>query len=391
MLYALYYTCRFNYSPVIPLIKTDLDISNTHTGWIMSSFFISYTLFQIPSGILGDRFGPRRILTLGGIITIAGNLIISQGTTLTALLAGQMINGLGQSLGWNSGVKMIVTWFPRKNRATALGLFITCVTIGSSFGFRLSGFLGTHWGWQSAFMIPPVMLGLILLIFWFTARDTPKEKGFQDFNDEIYIESLVKDDLRSRAALIAGNRSFWLIGVIYFLFVYAQFGCLVWIPSFVVTTWHIDVDHASLISSLILLPGVLAAPLSGYISDRYFNGRRKELTIISLGTLSLSCLALASGIGMHMGFIILAVVGLMIIMPDIMLASFPSDFFSRKLAATAMGFLATFTSTSGIISTSISGKLADMTNSFSISFICFGLAAGTGAMLAWFIKENRQA
>ena len=389
-LFAMYYAGRFNYSPMIPLIKDDLNLLNVHAGWLMACFFISYTAFQIPSGFIGDHFGPRKALTWGAGISILGNLIFSQGSSITLLAIGQLINGMGQSLGWNSAVKMIVNWFPRNRRATAIGLFITCVTIGSSFGIRLAGFLGERLGWRSAFIVPPVLLGLTVLLFWVVVRDTPGEKGLPGFVDEDEIEQQIADDPRPKLVLILSNRTLWIVGLVYFCFVYVQFGCLVWIPSFVTEAWTMSVDRASLVTSLILLPGVLAAPLGGYLSDYYFKGSRKPLIIFGMGVLAVSCLIIASGIGFRLGMVVLSVVGLMIIMPDILLAAFPADIFSRKLTATALGFLATFTSASGIVSTAVSGKLADITGSFNFSFICFGLVALIGAILASFIREQNR-
>ena len=155
LLFGLYYVNRFNYSPMIPLLKADLGITNTQAGWLMALFFISYTIFQLPSGFLGDRFGPRKVLTWGAIISITGNLIFSQATAFAILSLGQLVNGLGQSMGWTSSLKLIVSWFPRSRRATAIGLFATSVTAGSSVGIRLSGLLGDHLGWRSSFIIPP--------------------------------------------------------------------------------------------------------------------------------------------------------------------------------------------------------------------------------------------
>jgi len=376
---------------MIPLIKDDLNILNTQAGWLMACFFISYTVFQIPSGYMGDRFGPRKALSLGAVISIAGNLIFSQSSSFVLLAAAQMANGMGQALGWNSAIKMIVNWFPRSRRATAIGLFITCVTIGSSFGIRLAGFLGSHFGWRSAFMIPPAFLGLTVLVFWVFVRDTPQEKGLPGFEDENDIEQRNQNDPRPKLILILSNRTLWIVGLVYFCFVYVQFGCLVWIPSFVTEAWSMTIDRASLVTALILLPGVFAAPLGGYLSDHYFKGRRKPLIIFGMGVLALACWAIAAGISIYIGVFVLCVVGLMIIMPDILLATFPADIFSRKLTATALGFLATFTSASGIVSTAVSGRLADLTGSFNITFICFGSVALGGAILACLIKEKNDS
>ena len=124
LFFGTYYLTRFNYSSIIPLLKTDLGITNAQAGGLMSFFFMTYTIFQIPAGYLGDRFGPRKVLTFGALISILGNLIFSQGSTYMTLSLGQLINGLGQAMGWNSAVKLVVSWFPRSKRGTSIGLLV---------------------------------------------------------------------------------------------------------------------------------------------------------------------------------------------------------------------------------------------------------------------------
>jgi sugar phosphate permease len=383
----MYYVNRFNYSPMIPLLKADLGISNTQAGWLMALFFISYTIFQLPSGFLGDRYGPRKVLTWGAVISIAGNLIFSQATSFGLLSLGQLTNGLGQSMGWTSSLKLIVSWFSRSRRATAIGLFATCVTGGSSVGIRLSGLLGDHLGWRSSFIIPPVLMAMVALLFWMVVKDNPREKGLPDFDDEIYLERQIENDPRSRLSLVLTNRILWSVALVYFCFVYVQFGCLVWIPSFLKEAYAMSVDRASTIAALVLLPGVFASPLAGFLSDHYFGGKRKPLILMGMFILALATFLLSREVGITMAAGLLAIVGLMIIMPDVLLAAYPSDILSRKLSATGMGFLTTFTSIAGIITTPLSGKIIDLFDSYAM-FFSFAVVALAGALLTLCIQEN---
>jgi sugar phosphate permease len=389
LFFGMYYFTRFNFSPVIPLLRADLGISNAQAGGLMAFFFVTYTLFQLPAGYLGDCLGPRKILTFGAIISIIGNLMFSQGSSYGFLAAAQLVNGMGQAMGWSSAVKLIVSWYPRSRRGTAIGFFATCVTGGSSVGIRLSGFLGDHLGWRSSFIIPPLMMAAVALIFWIVVRDHPREKGLPDFDDEAYLEKQLVNDTRSRLAVVMTNRTLWTVALVYFCFVYVQFGCLVWIPSFLTETYSMTVDRASTLSFFILLPGVAASPLGGYLSDRFFGGRRKPLIILGMAVLSGSAFLLSFRMNIAVAAVILAVVGLMILMPDVLLAAYPSDILSRKLSATAMGFLATFTSTSGIITTPLSGKIVDFFQSYGAVFFSFGLVALAGMVLTFLINERR--
>ncbi len=390
LLYGMYYMARFNFSPVIPLIRVELDISNAQAGGLMAFFFLAYTIFQLPAGYLSDRFGPRKVLTVGALVSIFGNLIFSQGSNYTVLSIGQLINGMGQAAGWTSAVKLVVNWFPKSRRGTAIGLFATCVTAGSSLGIRLSGFLGDHLGWRSSFIIPPLMMAGVALTFWILVRDNPSEKGLSDFEDEVGLEQQLENDTRSRLAVVLSNRTMWVVALVYFFFVYVQFGCFVWIPTFLKESYAMSVDRASIVSSLILIPGLVAAPLSGFLSDRVFQGKRKPLILCGMAILSCSTFLLSFRMDIVSVTLILSVVGLTIIAPDVLLAAYPSDLLSRKLSGTAMGFLTTFTSTAGIIATPLSGKIADMFQTYEAVFFSFGIVAFTGTILAFFINEKQK-
>ncbi len=384
----MYYVTRFNYSPVIPLVREDLGISNAQAGGVMACFFVAYAVFQLPAGYLGDRLGPRRVLTSGALVSMIGNLVFSRGSNLGVLSMGQMINGVGQAMGWTSAIKLVVSWYPRSRRGFAIGLFATCVTGGSSVGMRLSGFLGDHLGWRSSFVIPPALMAMIAVVFWIFVRDRPREKGFPDFEDEVDLEKQIDADPRSRLSVVLSNRTLWMVAWVYFCFVYVQFGCLVWIPSFLKEGYALSVDRASTTASLVLLPGVFASPLAGFLSDHYFGGRRKPLVLFGLIVLSGSAFLLSLGVNMTFATVLLAVVGLMILMPDVLLAAYPSDILSRKLTATATGFLTTLTSLAGVMTTPVSGWIADRFHSYGAVFFSFALAALAGAILTLSIHEN---
>jgi len=78
LMYGLFYLNRLNISPIIPLIRQDLGFSYTQIGFITAAFYGLYTVTQLPAGYLGDRLGPRRVITLGGLISSVANVVFSQ-------------------------------------------------------------------------------------------------------------------------------------------------------------------------------------------------------------------------------------------------------------------------------------------------------------------------
>lgn len=389
LFFGTFYLTRFNFSPIIPLIRADMNISNAQAGGLMSFFFLTYTAFQLPAGYLSDRFGSRKVLFFGALISIIGNLMFSQGLTYFDLAVAQLVNGIGQAVGWSSAVKMIVNWFPRAKRGTAIGIFATCVTGGSSLAIRLSGLIGDSLGWRASFIIPPIIMAAIALLFYILVRDHPRDIGLPDFEDEVDLEKRFAGSTRMRLKLILTHRTLWVVALVYFFFVYVQFGCLVWIPTFLTESYSLSINKASTIVFIILLPGLVASPLAGFLSDHYFKGRRKPLIIIGMAVLSMSNFLLYFKLDIAIAGIILAVVGLMLLMPDVLLAAYPSDIFSRKLSGIAMGFLATFTSASGIITTPVSGKIVDLFQSYGAVFLSFGMVALVGMIFAMLIIEDK--
>jgi OPA family glycerol-3-phosphate transporter-like MFS transporter len=237
-------------------------------------------------------------------------------------------------------------------------------------------------------MVPPAMMAAVLLLFWIFVKDHPGEKGLSGFEDEIELEKMIDNDPRPRLMVVLSNRLLWKIALVYFCFVYVQFGCLVWIPSFLQESYAMTVNRASTIAALVLLPGVFASPIAGFLSDHHFGGRRKPLILLGMALLAGSTFLLSLGVNIILAASLLAVVGVMIIMPDILLAAYPSDILSRKLSATGMGFLTTFTSIAGIITTPLSGKIVDLFQSYEAVFLSFAIVALAGTIFTLFIREK---
>jgi len=110
MIYGLFYLNRLNIAPVIPLIREDLGLSFTQIGFITAVFYGFYAFTQLPAGYLGDRLGPRCIITLGGLISALSNLLFSRLADLHWLVSVYAINGVGQGGGWApSGILLVNT------------------------------------------------------------------------------------------------------------------------------------------------------------------------------------------------------------------------------------------------------------------------------------------
>ena len=130
--------------PIIPLIVVDFDISYTQAGWLVTVFYVVYALFQLPAGIIADKFGKRYVLSFGLILLAFGVFLASRADTYQALLLSQVVAGIGGSTYHPAGLSA-VSDLEAEN------------TAGRAMGFHgLGGAIGTA--------LAPAVIGGIILV-----------------------------------------------------------------------------------------------------------------------------------------------------------------------------------------------------------------------------------
>lgn len=163
--YMVSYITRINYGAIISEMENSTDMPRSLLSMALTGSFITYGTGQIISGILGDKFSPKKLVSCGFIITIIMNLLIPFCSSPYQMLAVWCVNGFAQSLMWPPMVKLMTSLLTAEeyNRATVR------ISWGSSFGtifvYLLSPLLISAAGWKSVFVCSALM-GAIMLIVW---------------------------------------------------------------------------------------------------------------------------------------------------------------------------------------------------------------------------------
>lgn len=174
--YASFYLCRVNISIAIPGILEEFNLTKTAMGAILTALFFAYAVGQFINGQLGDKFGARKLLTFGAIVSAILNLIfpfLPGFVSLLALVWG--LNGYFQSMGWSPSTKTIGNWFPIKMRGKITGLFGSCYQFGNAASWALAGLVVGMFGWRYAFWIPAIILIIIAIQWFINGRNAPEE------------------------------------------------------------------------------------------------------------------------------------------------------------------------------------------------------------------------
>ena len=385
LMYGLFYLNRLNIAPVIPLIREDLGLSYTKIGLITSSFYGLYTLTQLPAGYLGDRLGPRRVVTLGGLISSISNLVFSRLGSLPLLMGFHALNGFGQAGGWAPSVKLLVNWFPREKLGIVLGLFTTSVSVFTILAYLLSGYLGQRFGWRLAFIVPALILALFCCLYWVAVRDAPVEENAE--GDE---ESLSSRTIMSDFSMLVRHRQLWIAFLSFFCVLYIQFGGMIWFPTYLQGTFGINVFKAGTLASIFPFMGLVARPLGGILSDRLFNGRRKPVILIGMGAMTI-CLFLLSGArDLMWAVLLLALAGFWFQLFNFLFFALPSVLLPLNMVSTGSGFLDTGGHLGSLLAMFLSGWLIDHFGSCRPVLIAFWIMGLTGFLVALLIREERQ-
>jgi predicted MFS family arabinose efflux permease len=153
------------------------EASAASLGVLAATYFYVYTLMQIPTGVLADTLGPRRILALGGLVAGAGSLLFGLAPTFELALAGRTLVGLGVSVAFIAMLKLIAVWYEENRFATLVGALMFLGNVGTMTAGTPLGWAAQGVGWRSVFVAIGAASLLIGVLSWFLVQDRPDRKG----------------------------------------------------------------------------------------------------------------------------------------------------------------------------------------------------------------------
>jgi MFS transporter, ACS family, glucarate transporter len=175
LLFGITYLDRVCISVAGPRMQQDLHIGPIGWGWVTGAFTISYCLFEIPSGILADRIGPRRVLTRIVLWWSAFTALTGAVTGYYPLLVTRFLFGAGEAGAFPSAGAVISRWFPPSRRATMSGVTLMASQIGGALAPLLVVPIQSRYGWRASFYVFGV-LGACWAIAWYVwFRDSPNQ------------------------------------------------------------------------------------------------------------------------------------------------------------------------------------------------------------------------
>ena len=277
LMYLITYLDRVNISTVAPVISKEFGFDKVTMGLIFSAFVWSYAAFQVPGGWLGDRFGPRNVLTI-----LVGYWSVM--TALTAAVTGafsfvviRFLFGIGEAGAFPSATRAMQEWYPRQERGLCQGLSHSASRIGAAIAPPIVVVIMTTLGWHWVFYICGA-LGLLWTALWYlTYRNQPDEHPLVNRAELEYIRGVdAKGNVRAASSerpkvpwrTLLRSPNMWAIMCAYFTYVYCLWIFLSWLPSYLVEYRHFTLLKVGILASLPLWAGVVGDTVGGLAVDR---------------------------------------------------------------------------------------------------------------------------
>jgi MFS family permease len=397
LMYLLTYIDRVNVSTVVASNQflKEMPLTKVQMGFAFSAFAYPYLLFQVIGGWVADKFGPRKALTVCGVIWAGATIATGLVHGMVSLVVARVILGFGEGATFPTATRAMSYWTPKEKRGFAQGITHAFSRLGNSLAPWLIAYLILTVSWRASFIVVGVISTGWALVWGLYFRDDPnKHPGITSAeiaslppygSKKSNLETVPWRRLIARMAPVT---------VVYFCYGWILWLFLSWIPSFFKGQYHLDLKESALFASGVFISGVVGDTLGGIVSDKLFekthNPRFARCNLVAvmmllcgislvpiIYTRNLNVVALALSAGF---FFAEMTIGPM--------WAIPMDI-APKFSGTASGLMNTGSALAAIVSPVVGGYLVQRTNNWMLPFIVSMGVILVGAALSFTMHPER--
>jgi MFS transporter, ACS family, D-galactonate transporter len=383
---------RINLSVSHDALHDSFGLSLVAFGYLSSAFSWTYALMQIPSGLLLDRFGVRRVGRISTFVWSVASFAAAVSPGLGTFFASRFLLGLAEAPTFPANAKAIGYWFPQRERSLAISLSDAAAKFSSAIGVPFLGLLLLHFGWRFTFAATGVLSLFYFLLFYFFYRNpsedrklTGEELGFITEGGG-QAEEIAKEEPRSFLLYLLSQPKVYGLALGWGAYNYCFFLLLTWLPSYLSIAHHMDLFHSVFYTSVPWLFATFTdVAIGGWLVDfllaRGWNAHRVRKTVLIGGTsfgLAIFGAAHSDSPLAALCWISVAIGGLAAAAP--VAWTVPSLIAPRGTVGTVAGIANLSSQVAGICAPIVTGYIVAATHSFDAAFVTAAvvLFAGIG-------------
>jgi MFS family permease len=263
-------------------LMADFNIGAASLGNFSSFYYYSYVAVQIPTGVLADYWGPRKLLTAGALLASFGAFIFAAASSIHMANIGRFVIGASMGVAWVSILKLATRWFKPNQFAVVTGFALCLGILGAlSAGVPLR-LLMERFGWRWVIFGAGTMSLLLSLTIWIFVRDDPSQKGYVSYaTGTAGSNSISKATILRDLSNLFRYQNTWILAIVPASLVgpLLTFAGLWGIP-YLTTHYHLTIVKSGTLISILLIAWALGGPVLGALSER--TGRRKPIYFCAL-------------------------------------------------------------------------------------------------------------
>ena len=289
------YFDRVNISVSQEALHASFGITTITFGYLLSAYSWSYAAMQLPSGILLDRFGVRRI---GRVSTFLWSLACfgsAIATGVTSFFAARLLLGVGEAPTFPGNSKAVGYWFPARERSLATACFDAAAKLGPAVGVPFVGLLLLHFGWRWSFAATGFISVFYFVLFYWVYRNPSEDKLLTDVERQFIVsggaqpEGFGKAGKGASTAYLLSHRKVAGLVLGFASYNYTFYLLLTWLPSYLSAALHVDLLHSVLYTSVpwlfaTLTDLVVGGWLVNWLIERGWDASLVRQIVLVVGT-----------------------------------------------------------------------------------------------------------
>ena len=373
---AINYIDRTVLSAAAPYITEEFNLTAGQMGIIMSGFFWSYALLQLPSGWAADKYGQKKTLGFAVVWWSVATALTGLATGFKSLLGLRVALGVGEAAAYPSNAGIAAKWFPKKERATVAGIFDSGSKFGGAVAMPLIAWMIAVFDWKLTFLLiglVGVVWGIVWMIFF---KENPADHKRVNEAELAHIREgqAHMEETGGGQPLkwyqLFKYRNIWAMCIGFFMINYNSYFFITWLPTYLVKERGMELIEMGIMASLPLLTAMVVEVGAGWMSDRIYAKGKLSLTAVRKLFLIIG-LAMASCIGFaaFADSAILAVILLCVAKSGTTVAAsqvwaLPGDVAPKNMTSMVAGIQNTVSNMGGVVGPIITGFIVGATGSF---------------------------
>ena len=373
LLTVITYLDRVCISVAGPRIQDSLHLTPAQWGWVTGIFTLSYGAFEIPTGLLGDRIGARRVLTRVVLWWSAFTTFTGMVGGYYSMLVTRFFFGAGEAGAYPNISVVIARWVPVEERGRAFGFLLAAAQVGGAIAPLLVVPIQIHYGWRASFYVFGIV-GVAWAVLWYSwYRDSPAEMSGVSAAEIAETKGLVTSTRHMLPwGLALRSINFWRIPIICFCYIYTNVFFLTWFHTYLVKARGFS-EKQLLLSSLPFFVAAcanLAGGLASHLLVKRVGLRwgRCALGVIGLGVAGLSMVAVLFTHNPYVALTLLCVVNGGITFQQPIAFAVCLDI-GGAYSGAIVGVLNTAAGVAGFLSSLAFGYIVGHTGSYNLPFV----------------------